>query len=450
MTAVPATPMAPDASSSDAPADSVPTGWAEADAPLADWDSRGRPADLAGPLASDTALNAYGEERAILFRDRLGIAPCLFKGLSMAHVSANSLAFAHADAAALIFARWGAKISLLGADEARQQRVAEAFSRFGHEEPVFESINGASATGRYDWINAEMVLNGQRAVQDVLGDLKPLLGRDGLVHLSYFSRRGTFIEAMIRALIAGVTASSGKPPAETARSLMMSKWDGRGSARAFEAWIEGHLINPAARGLNPLDSGDLCRRAVALGLRLQSSTPAYRDALVSGHPTEPIAAVEDIRRIDEHLSRSALGHALGLPLYYGGNLGGAGEIGALIDAAIGACEDCCERAEPARFKAAAAALRALNSLTRQCSMWVGRSGAEAAGSFLSGLSQAFDAVAVGDTGSVEVFCRENASFRELWGTPIHHALFRRDETLEATTHIDAYPEDRTPGRPRPR
>ncbi|MGF1454849.1 MAG: hypothetical protein ACFB6R_05655 [Alphaproteobacteria bacterium] len=452
MTAVSATPVHPDATPAAGDASSTKRLWSGRQDPLAGLETRsGTEARVWLPESAE-ALDASVQERAVLFREGLGLPPNMLAGRSVGVLGSGGTV----GVAALAFARWGAQVHFFDSDMARRSAVmsdvTEAFGRFGLMDSLVETVDPLSADGSgasYDFVSAETMLHGRDPVQDTLNGLKARCRPDGLVHVSCFSRRGTFVEAMIRALIAGVSAATDKTPGEVARTLMMIKWDRRGSARAFEAWIEGHLVNPAARGLSPIDGGDLCRRGIATGLRLQSSAPAYRDGLYREQSGQPSTVVEDIRRIDEHLSRAALGHALGLPLYYGGSLSGAGEIGALIDAAIGAAEDCAERAEPTRFQAAAAALRALTGLTRQCSMWVGRSGSEAAGSLLTGLSAAFDAVATGDTAAVDGFCRENTSFQALWGTPVHHILFRRDETLDGLPRFGDYPEDQTPGRARP-
>ncbi len=408
------------------------------------WDRLFEAADKAliePALTGESAFRAFEGQRRDLMERRLGLPTRLMRGLRLAALGGPSLP------SALACARWGARVTLLGFDGVQQSVTpSAAFRQFGLEE-VFDGLMTGLATNTngYDWVLAERCAMAGPDMEPALGTLRDLTARDGFVQMSYFARRGAFVETMIRALVAGIASRSGRPLPETARTLMMAKWDGQGSGRHFMAWVTGHLLDPSARLGRLIDPGEVTRKAADVGLAIRASAPSY-------HPpfeALPGAGGNEVARRDGHLARAALAHATGAPVYYTGHLSGAAEIGALIDAAMGAADDCCELPEDNRFQAAAAALRALGALTASRSMWLGNPKEQGVLSLITGLASACDDLAEGQIDRVQRFCTQDQAFLRLWGMPVHHAVFARDDRLLDRMPMPEYPEDKTPGRPRP-
>ncbi len=377
-------------------------------------------------LMDEAALARHVAERSRLFTDKLGLPSLFFKGLDIAEVGADT------GENALVFARWGAKVSAFEPREQARCEIPACFDRFG----LGSSLRMVGAErletvelGPFDFVNAEGFVASIDPMSGWLEAMDRLVAPEGLFHVSYFARRGAFVETMIRGLVAGFAARRGITPLEAARTLMMAKWDGVGSARVFETWVMDHITNPVARLSRAVDPSRLIREAAHHGFRIQSSTPSYRDPLWLGWYKADRPLAEELPRIDNHLARAALGQAVGAPIYYGGHIGGAQEIAAMVDAAMGAADDCVDCPDKAHLQAVAASLRALHVLSRGCNMWVGRLDDTGASPLLTGLAKAFTLLSEDDFDGLTKYCAHDPAFIQCWGTPVHFAVFRRDGSL---------------------
>ncbi len=377
------------------------------------------------PVVRDhTTLESFARTREHLLSDELGLPMAFFNGTQVAAVGGRALD------RGLAFAHCGADVSVFDFHTNNQDEVASHFSGLGLSGRLVPAGTEDWRTvvgGPFDWVSAEDMANAQPTPRDVFAIMDRLVAPDGFFHFSFSARRGGFIDAMTRALAVGAAVRSGRPFAETARRLMIEKWEGLGSARQFDAWLRDHLANPAARLRRLVDPASLCREALDRGVRIHASTPLYRHPLRFGIRSGAVSVGDQIRSMEDHLVRAALGHATGSSLYYAGHLGSASEIGVLIDAAMGAADECCDDPATTRLQAVGASLRALHGMARGCTMWLGRLEETGVSDLIAGLAGAFDDLAADDIEAVERFCAEDRAFHTLWGMPVHHVVLHQKD-----------------------
>ncbi len=327
---------------------------------------------------------------------------------------------------ALVFAQWGARLWLAEPHEAAHEPLRSYFDHFG----LSNQIEHVSATplelykgGPFDVLNAEGFVAGLPQ-RDWIAAVQRLVAPNGVLHISYFERRGMALERTTNALIRLTAAVNDAAPLEAAKTLLAAKWSALGSRRPLASWYLDHCENPLAARSAQLATPDVIAALAAAGFRLHAAAPPAGDPLRVDWPKRerPATAIaEDARR---HSDRAALAHALGVPAYWAGR--DAEGLGAAVDAVADAAEAVIARPGAAAADGLTIALEALRMRAAFCvERFIAPEGLERPLAALATLAAACRALARGDANpAIAAFNRE--PLLSLWGTPVHHAVFRRD------------------------
>lgn len=372
-------------------------------------------------LRDVAALNAHAAKRDALLVDALKIPRRFFAAARVGEFGPDT------GENALVFAQWGARLWLAEPNQHAHPIITGYFDRFalaarleGLTAIPFELTDGPA----FDLVNAEGFIAALPTATWIAA-AKRLVAPDGLFHISYFERRGMTLERITYALVRLTAALTGAAPLETAKTLLAAKWNALGASRPLASWFLDHCENPLAARAAQLATPDVVAALAAAGFRLHAAAPPSGDPLRVDWPKRrrPAAALaEDAGR---HAARAALAHALGVNAYWAGSAPDA--LAAAVDALGEAAEAAVVKPEPQTAEALATALEALRvRVALAPDNVVAPKGLARPLEALAQLADAARGLAAGDAATARAVCAREP-FLSLWGTPVHHAVFRREQ-----------------------
>lgn len=376
-------------------------------------------------LKSHEDFDRHEATRAALLHEHLKLPKAFFRNARIGEFGPDT------GENALVFAKWGGLLTLVEPNARAHETIRAYFAKFRLEDHLaglfadkLENCRG----GPFDFVNAEGFVAALGPPARWLDTLSALTASEGYFHISYFEKRGAFVELLTNALIRIEAAAHGDGALGAAARLMTRKWETVGHSRPMEAWVRDHIENPAARLGAMLGAEEVFRQGIAAGFRLHASAPGYADPLQIAWPKTIASPEATCARAAAHLDRSALSMAIGAKAYWTGPQDAAAKLARRID-------DVCASADAViatrgddreAIGVLEHALQTLNGwICEEETCFLSEDGMAPAQSFLGGASEALRSVLAGCSDALSRYCNENQAFLNLWGSPVHHVVFRK-------------------------
>jgi predicted O-methyltransferase YrrM len=377
-------------------------------------------------LADEAALDRYVAERMRALTDKLQIPPKIFAGARVLEFGPDT------GENALVFARWGARLTLVEPNVKAHQQIRNYFRIFGFEKNI-ESLVAAdvesfAAQDSFDFVIAEGFIYTIQPSTRWMTVFARLLTPEGLAVVSYYERRGGFLELFLKGILTAHRRITGLEPMASARALYQAKWDSIPHTRSFESWVRDVLINPFVRLSTFIDAGELLDQAAATGFSLYSAWPIYRQPLRPYWLKKILSSGEELRHDKAHLRKSDASFFLGNMAYCTDADGSLGKVvSTATDMALCSIDAAIEAADPTpSLSRCAEALKEVSTaISNSAIMTESEESREELLSLLQSLRVILNLAARGKVDDLEKRCREDLVFIAAWGMPNHYVVLRR-------------------------
>ena len=377
-----------------------------------------------GNLENAGKLAQYTDARRTVFAEKLMLPIQMFDGADVLEFGPDT------GENALVFAQWGAKLTLAEPNLRAHGQIRQYFERFGLSASIAslrsDDIEAFSGEQKYDLIDAEGFIYTVQPTSLWLGCFSRNLKPGGYAVVSYYEKRGTFIELALKAIHSSCKALTSLDSLAAAEKLYQTKWDSIPHTRPFSSWVRDVLENPFVRLRYFLDAADLCRLASDHDLDLHSSWPLYRDTLDIYWHKKALPPEETLRRNANHLERSPLSFLFGQKIYLVGDTAEIDAVTALVDALVADVDVLIEHPFGDRLAAFVTGLQQLRRLIATARILVDDPKAiDDFAALLEALEQIFGAIARRDIDEVTRLTNSNPAFISAWGMPNHFLVLRK-------------------------
>jgi protein-L-isoaspartate O-methyltransferase len=311
-------------------------------------------------LRDESSLAAYQTSREALLGGRLAIPIALIRGAEILEIGPDT------GENAVVFARWGGRMTLVEPNEAAHATIRTYFDTYAPA-GALRSIQCANVLDytverRFDLVVAEGFIYTVQPSKLWLKRLLHTLVPGGLALISYYERRASLFELLLRRPFAALRRFTGEDRFTTAKRLYRTKWDRIGHTRSFESWTMDVLDNPFVRLRYFIGAERLVQDMADVGI--YSSWPAYRDGLENVWGKKKIDSSRALERTLTHLRRSSATFVLGSKAYLVDESEGD-RIAALVDLALADTDALIDEDDAARSVRLAANLRNLAERIRR-------------------------------------------------------------------------------------
>lgn len=373
-----------------------------------------------GAFKSGEEVGAYTRARAAFFTEKLKLPVALFDGAPLLEFGPDS------GENSLAFAKWGARLTLVEPNGRAHSAIRSYFQKFKLEAALTrlvqsDVVNFASEEP-FDVIDAEGFVYTIETRQ-WLDAFAKLLRPGGFAVVSYYEKRGCFLELATKALHNGAVRLMGWPSIAAARRLYEKKWATIPHTRKFESWVMDVLENPFVRLTHFVDPYSLCVAAQKCGFSLYASWPLYDDPLSIYWHKRRLSDDERLESIKEHVGRSTLSFMGGSKLYLSAANSDLQRLETGADWVLGALDACIDDATV--VPEVARRVASLMNYVKAAPLIEQPGERERFIALLSAVARAFEMLASKD---VEGLCHLTSSdpgFMNTWGLPAHFAVFER-------------------------
>ena len=372
----------------------------------------------------EASINRYEQSRRDLFNNILMLPPAIFRNAEMLEFGPDT------GENAVVFARWGANLFLAEPNETCHSMIRSYFDRFAPAESLRDistsEVESFKSDRLFDCVIAEGFIYTIQPSILWLESIADLLKPEGLFVISYYEKRGAFLELLWKAIYRIVADLDGSQSEELAWRLFGTKWNSIPHTRKFSSWVGDVLQNPLVRLKYALDASSLTTDAQHYGFDLYSSWPIYNDPL-------DIYWHKDIRRDrrtvrrENHLKRISLGTLFGRKLYL--TTDDADELSAINDYSdqlIMAVDRLIDGADSPAYALCKDSLSAIETTLHGDKTLVNQDADIAATlSLIRSVRHALEALERSDVACVIDICNSDNALIEAWGLPTHFAVFQK-------------------------
>jgi hypothetical protein len=379
-------------------------------------------------LQTEAAIADYARARAELLGGRLAIPLPLLRGAEILEFGPDT------GENAVAFARAGARLTLVEPALAAHAQIQTYFERFAPPGAlrglVAGDVLGYVPHQRFDLVVAEGFIYTVQPSTRWLDAFVAALVPGGLALVSYYERRATLFELLMKVPFAALQRHTGADRLTVAERLYRPKWDAIAHTRSFESWTMDVLANPFVRLRYFIDAGELAADAASRCFAFHATWPSYVDGLENVWAKRRVTPQATLARTQRHLARSVLTFILGTKAYLVDDRDAAA-IAELADTALAAADALVDADDAVAAAQLEKALRGLAEASRSAQTIVDSASAlEAGTALLDAWADVIADVRQSDLAAAAARLRTDRILIDGWGTPNHLAVLRLGAPLE--------------------
>ncbi|HBJ82278.1 MAG TPA: class I SAM-dependent methyltransferase [Verrucomicrobiales bacterium] len=383
-----------------------------------------------GHWQGEAELLAHEEHRRVLFTSKLQMPPQVFRCARMLEFGPD------AGENSLVFALWGADCTLAEPNTKAHETIRNYFARFNQlnrltelrSEDVLQFPIPKTDAERFDVIDAEGFIYTILPQRAWLEKCAQLTRPGGFLVVFNCEAYGSFMELMLKVILARYRALTGLEPLPAAQKLFQTKWDSIPHKRRIESWTMDVLMNPFVRMKYFVEPRRMCDEAEQVGWSLYSAWPHYADML-DIHWFKQVRTAEETARLRvDYLERSRLSHMFVRKHFLARPQPGLEHdlwdllmlTDSLVDAyAAGAATRCM------------AHLTRIETLLQSADVISSDADREASLQTVRSYQKLFPLLSAGNADEIAAFCNTDPGFIKSWGTPSHFTVFQKTGTAAA-------------------
>jgi methyltransferase family protein len=377
-----------------------------------------------GHWEGEKELLAHEQHRRALFTGKLQLPPQVFRGARMLEFGPD------AGENSLVFALWGADCTLAEPNPKAHDTIRNYFKNFKQQEHLKELRSEdvlqfplpQSEAERFDIVDAEGFIYTIQPMDVWLEKCAQLTRSQGFLIVFNCEAYGSFIELMLKVILARFRALTGLDPLPAAQQLFQTKWDSIPHKRRIESWTMDVLMNPFVRMKYFVEPRRMCDVAEQHGWSLYSSWPHYADTL-DLHWFKQVRPQADLAALRaDYLERSRLSHMFVRKHFLARTQPGLEndlwDLLMLTDGLV----DCYDDAAASRCLAH---LSRIEKLLQSDDIISTEADRAASLQTVRSYQQIFPLLTAGNAEALAAFCNKDPGFIKSWGTPSHFTVFQK-------------------------